>query len=256
MALLLISVGTLASITYATHSWSNYHWSHDSNSLTLSIGDNVTSQWDERLAQASNDWSQSAILDANIVTGATNPKNCKAVAGRVEVCNSKYGNNGWLGIASIWVSGSHIAKGTVKLNDTYFNAAKYNTVAWRNMVVCQEVGHTFGLNHQDEDFNNLNLGTCMDYTNDPTGTAGTNGALNNEHPNTHDYDELALIYSHLDSATTAPASRGASAQTDVDTSNPSEWGKAIRKSSDGANSLYERDLGKGHKIFTFVIWAK
>lgn len=32
-------------------------------------------------------------------------------------------NNGWLGIASISVNGSHITQGTVKLNDTYFNQA-------------------------------------------------------------------------------------------------------------------------------------
>ena len=47
-----------------------------------------------------------------------NPKNCKAVSGRVEVCNSHYGNTGWLGVAQIWVSGLHIQQGTVKLNDT------------------------------------------------------------------------------------------------------------------------------------------
>jgi hypothetical protein len=40
--------------------------------------------------------------------------------------------------------------------------------------MCQEVGHTFGLDHQDENFNNTNLGTCMDYTNDPS---------TNQHPN-------------------------------------------------------------------------
>ena len=68
--------------------------------------------------------------------------------------------------------------------------------------MCQEVGHTFGLDHQDENFNNANLGTCMDYTNDPS---------TNQHPNKHDYDELITIYSHLDSTTTvgaiAPASQ-------------------------------------------------
>ena len=27
----------------------------------------------------------------------------------------------------------------------------------------QEIGHTFGLDHQDENFSNANLGSCMDY---------------------------------------------------------------------------------------------
>ena len=77
------------------------------------------------------------------------------------------------------------------MNDSYFNTAKYNTPAWRRLVMCQEVTHDFGLDHQDEIFNNANLGSCMDYTNDP----------------------------------------------------------------DGKPSLFEKDLGKGHKVFTFVIWA-
>jgi hypothetical protein len=38
---------------------------------------------------------------------------------------------------------------------------------WRQMVNCQEIRHTFGLEHQDEDFYNANLNTCMDYTTDP-----------------------------------------------------------------------------------------
>jgi hypothetical protein len=29
---------------------------------------------------------------------------------------------------------------------------------------------------------NINLGTCMDYTMDPTGTKGTNGTRNNTRP--------------------------------------------------------------------------
>ena len=88
------------------------------------------------------------------MAGTANPKTCKATAGRIEVCNSTYGKNGWLGIAQIWLSGGHISQGTVKLNDTYFKTAQYNTTAWRNLVSCQEVGHTFGLDHQDENFSN------------------------------------------------------------------------------------------------------
>src|SRR6266508_6040944 len=122
---------------------------------------------------------------------------CQATTGRVEVCNSTYGNNGWLGIASIWITtGNHITQGTVKLNDTYFNTSTYNTTAWRNLVSCQEVGHTFGLDHQDENFDNPNLGTCMDYTRDSS---------TNQHPNSHDYEELLCIYD--------PASNGRTLST-------------------------------------------
>lgn len=236
----------------ATHSWGGYHWARQSNPFTLKLGDNVSSTWEAYLATASSDWSKSSVLDTSIVAGGVRSKNCRPTSGRVEVCNAAYGNNGWLGVAQIWVSGSHITQGTAKMNDTYFSTPTYNTTPWRNLVMCQEVAHTFGLDHQDVNFDNTNLGTCMDYTSNPSGPPS------NEHPNQHDYDELALIYAHLDSTTTIGASvpRGngqLGATEDVD--GPSEWGQVLRHDSHGHSSLYERDLGGGRKVFTFVLWA-
>ena len=261
----LLLGGAFASTASADHSWGSYHWARTSNPFVLKLGDNVSAQWDAYLATTSFDWSASAVLDTAVVTGMANPRTCKAVNGRVEVCNSKYGNNGWLGIASIWASGSHITKATTKLNDTYFNTAKYNTPAWRQFVMCQEVGHIFGLDHQDEAFDNPNMGTCMDYTSDPDGMVL--GQLDNQHPNAHDYEELEIIYGHLDTINTilsnafsnnalALGLAGKEAKEDgddVDTSNLSEWGQVVRESSNGRSSLHERDLGNGKKLFTFVI---
>lgn len=254
----LLSVSLFATVAYATHSWNGYHWARTANPFNLKLGDNVSTIWDNYLATASGDWnksaSTSAILNTTVVT-VQSKGNCQPTNGRVEICNKTYGNNGWLGIASIWVSGSHITKGTVKVNDTYFNTATYNIPAWRQFVMCQEVGHTFGLDHQDVNFNNPNLGTCMDYTNDP---ARNDGSGNNLHPNQHDYDELGIIYTHLDSFTTLLSQKSslpASAGDDIDTSNPTQWGKVVRSDSKGRPSLYERDLGRGEKVFTFVIWA-
>ena len=143
----------------ATHSWGGYHWARTSNPFTLKVGDNVSTAWDAYLDEAIADWSASSVLDLTKVPGGTNPKNCRPTSGRIEVCNAKYGSNGWLGLAQIWVSGSHITQGTSKMNDTYFNTAQYNTPVWRRLVMCQEIAHDFGLAHQDENFNNPNLGT-------------------------------------------------------------------------------------------------
>jgi hypothetical protein len=168
----------------------------------------------------------------------------------VEVCNSTYGNNGWLGIASISITGgTHITQGTVKLNDTYFNTATYNKPEWRALVACQEIGHTFGLDHQDTTFDNANLGTCMDYTSNPLGPP------DNEHPNKHDYDELDIIYAHLDSTTTIGNSIVGSGFPEIDHNNPSSWGRLMKLSNDGRTAIYELDLGGGRKIVTFVIFA-
>lgn len=229
----------------ANHAWGNYHWARTANPFTVKLGDNLTSNWEPILATASADWSLSTVLDTTIVSGSTTAKRCKPTSGRVEVCNSAYGNNGWLGVAQIWVSGDHITQGTTKLNDTYFNKAAYNTTAWRNLVVCQEVGHTFGLDHQDEIFNNPNLGTCMDYTNDPS---------TNQHPNQHDYEELGIIYAHLDSFTTLLSSTQKLPFGESEFENRSDWGKEIR--NNGSVGVYMRELGGENKLFTFVVWAR
>ena len=243
----------------ANHSWGGYHWARTSNPFTVKLGDNVSSNWDSALSVASSDWSASTVLDTTVVAGVTTPRKCRAAAGRVEVCNASYGNNGWLGIASIWLSSGHISQGTVKLNDTYFNTAQYNTPAWRALVTCQEVGHTFGLDHQDENFNNANLNTCMDYTNNPA---------SNQHPNAHDYDQLETIYSHLDSFTTLSASTNfairqvgqrppGAGDSNADDSglSPAEWGRAIHRDSLGRPDIFMKDLGGGRNVLTHVFWA-
>jgi hypothetical protein len=245
-----VALATLAlsSPASANHSWGNYHWARTSNPFTLKLGDNVTSAWDSYLSAASSDWTQSTVLNTTIVAGSTNPKNCKATTGMVQVCNSTYGNNGWLGIAGISVTGgTHITAGYVKLNDTYFNTPTYNTPAWRQLVTCQEVGHTFGLDHQDENFNNANLGTCMDYTSNPAGPPS------NLHPNAHDYDQLVAIYSHLDSTTTVGQSLPGKAPVIGNT--PASWGTLVSGSAKAGHGTYVRDLGSGNMFVTFVIWA-
>ena len=129
--------------------------------LSLGLGDNLDAGWTGHLSQANSDWNESAVLNNSLAAaGANNPIDCTPNSGRVEVCNSAYGENGWLAIAGIYISkGEQITRAYVKLNDTYFNQAAYNTPSWRQMVMCQEVGHTFGFAHQDENFSNINLGT-------------------------------------------------------------------------------------------------
>src|SRR5262249_17350232 len=241
-AILVLVTGAV--LTSANHSWNGYQWARTSNPFTLKVGDNVNSTWDPILNTTISDWSQSTVLDLTKVAGGANPRNCRPTSGRVEVCNSTYGNTGWLGVAQIWITGgTHITQGTVKLNDTYMNSAPYNTTPWRNLVSCQEVGHTLGLAHQDENFDNPNLGTCMDYTSDPS---------TNQHPNKHDYDELVLIYSHVDSTTTL--GQLVQGMHDLAHRAPPEWGKLIRQSRNGHQEVYEYDFGDGHKVITFVTW--
>jgi hypothetical protein len=120
------------------------------------------------------------------------------------------------------------------MNDTYYNTPAYNTQYWRGAVMCQEVGHTFGLDHQDE--SGADFHTCMDYADNPD--------ADNTHPNRHDYEELALIYSHLDTTTTI----GMSAQQGA------KPYKVQRRDSRQASEIVER-FADGSKRATFIFWA-
>jgi len=244
---------------WAFHTWGNYHWARSSNPFDLPLGDNVDSRWDAHLATATVDWNKSTVLNAAVVTGeAGNPKRCGATSGRVEVCNANYGNNGWLGVAQIWASGDHITQAIVKVNDTYYDTPTYNTSAWRQSVMCQEIGHTLGLAHNDEDFDTT-TGTCMDYSRDPE---------MNQSPNAHDYQTLEELYAHLDGGggggggcnprspkckAGLPAPPPAMNQIDLD--GPGQWGLLVGASASGRTSTYELDFGNGWRIITHVTWA-
>lgn len=185
-----LALGCGASMgAWANHSWNGYHWARTTSSFNLQVIDSVSSSWDDELNRTLSEWSQSSKFDL-IVTGydssRTTRRRCRAVAGKIRVCNSTYGYNGWLGLASINIDGNgHITQGTAKMNDSY---SMDQNERWH--VMCQEVGHLFGLAHTSED--GSSQGTCMDYSQSPNSTS----------PNQHDYDELATIYQHLDSYNT------------------------------------------------------
>ena len=235
----------------ASHAWGNYHWARTTPSFTLQLKNSMTSQWQPSLAGAVADWNVSAVLDFASQT-SKRKRNCAGTDGMVETCNAAYGNNGWLGIAQIWVSGDHITKGIVKLNDTYYSTSSYNTPAWRNLVVCQEIGHTLGLGHNDEDFSTTN-GTCMDYSNDP---------IPNQHPDAHDYDMLVSIYTHLDSFNSYAAAgtgggKGKPSRVgqEIDLSSVQDWGEVVKTDALNNPSLYKRSLSNGEIVFTHVTWV-
>jgi hypothetical protein len=252
-----LALGTVAvaailafpAVASASHDWDGYHWARTSNPFTLKLGDNVSGLWDGMLGTASTDWTQSTVLNTTVVAGGTKPKSCRPTTGRVEVCSARYGNNGWLGLAQIWISGKHITQGLVKNNDYYFGSSsyRYNNTAEMQHVICQEIGHTLGLDHQSEDGSSQD--TCMDYYHNTSATDTKSTS-----PNSHDYAELSTIYSHLDSTTTvlSSATRGGGAAA----ATPGEWGRLVASSNGGLAQTFAQDLGAGRTLVTFVIWAE
>jgi hypothetical protein len=174
--------------SFGTNSWNGYHWARTTSSFTLTAVDSMTADWQSQFDTTLAKWSISTVLDLAAVPGDESVrarKRCQAIAGQLRVCNADYGQNGWLGLASIYLdSAGHIVKGTAKMNDSY---ASYWTFEEMNHVVCQEVGHVLGLDHTSTD--GSSQGTCMDYS----------SSSDSQWPNSHDYEELFSLYGHTDS---------------------------------------------------------
>ncbi len=234
-----------ATVAFADHSWNNYHWGHTATPFTLSLVDSVTSDWDSTLVAVSDDWSLSTVLDTTIVAGNDSTsvrKPCKAASGKIRACNAKYGFNGWIGLATIWISGDHIVQGTAKVNDSYFNTTTYNDPNAKRHVLCQEVGHTFGLDHQPSSATSCMSGGGLF---DPAYVS----------PNQHDYDQLVTIYSsHVDATNTFSTSTTA---TGNGPATPGESQDAVPPGA-GPNdgNVFVRDLGGGRFMVSYVIWVE
>lgn len=266
--LILASFATLlfSAAVYANHAWNDYHWARMTSSFDLILVNSTTSDWDGYVSQAVGDWNASNKLnfveDPNGDTSRQARRKCDAAMGQVRICNLEYGQNGWLGIAGISIdTNGHIVRGYTKLNDTYFAWDYYNTNAWKQSVTCQELGHDIGLGHQDEDFDNTSLQTCMDYQDPPWPS-----------PNTHDYEQLAAIYGHTDSydsydvgdsgsgggdggdgGCNAPPGKGCNKARPQ---NQADIGWGISLGRRGQQETFMRIDPDGTRHITFVTWVK
>lgn len=225
----LATVVTLgaASTALATHQWSKYHWERDGGPLSLVVGDHHQStsgntgtigtvNFCNSLADGCPNWSillqtgasgsAPTDYDSDGVIREWNGSGTETapdeLAGHFSIgftgssenigsYNDDYGDSGWLGIASIYVTrgkNKHIVEGESKVNDYYvpepfLGGEDYQgfneEVEWL-AVLCQEIGHDLGLGHTSGD-------TCMNTATRP---------LRNATPNTHDYDQLIEMYTH------------------------------------------------------------
>lgn len=248
--LALVAGGLLAAATAggasANHAWNDYHWARTSNPFTLTVQNAMSTSWTTYFGVAIADWDRSAVM-VLVPTVVSSQRQCRAPLGKVRVCDATYGYNGWLGLATISIdTAHHITKGSAKMNDTYFALSQYNNINEKQHVLCQEVGHDFGLGHQDE--SGISLNTCMDYYHNTSDTD-----TKSTHPNQHDYDQLAIIYSHTDSYSTATAAASISNPGLADNENASPV--ATERSDHITNSVITERYADGSANITHIYWA-
>ena len=93
----------------------------------------------------------------------------------------------------------------------------------------------------------------MDYFSNTGANAGNTRSTT---PNTHDFEELAIIYNHLDSISTVSSARSATSEAGVDiTDDPTSWGALVSQSNNGRSATYERYNSDGSKTVTHVFWT-
>lgn len=250
VVVLLVAIIAAPLTVEADHGWTflgyQLHWARGSN-LTIHSVDHISSDWVFYYNQAQRDWHKSKVI--NVVKADEDV--CDSDWNCMEVFSGNYGQSGWLGLAS--VSGYidfdndmiHLTYGQAIMNDYYYTtepyAAVYGTPEWRAVVMCQEIGHVFGLGHNDENFNNPSTGTCMDYSTDPGP---------NQHPDAHDMELLQRIYAHNDVVVYNANPRSAAFQNQPQIS---DFGELVEQS--GHESVYVKDLGDNWVKITFVTHA-
>ena len=169
---LAVAFGT-AGTAWANHRW--YCWKYADAEINFYNGctGSYSSYANEEALTDSNSWHNYTEVNLNPVgqQGTTDHLNC---------FNGSYGFNGWLGIAEILTySGCTVQQGRSRFNQSYLDNPAYGySTTNKKHVVCQEIGHLFGLSHQK--------GMAQSCMNDKI--------LYVPNPNSHDQSMIASIY--------------------------------------------------------------
>lgn len=175
LTIAVVAVLTLVATASADHAWNGYHWPSDN------LGPTVVDKTSSSLFDVPSAVAEWRDLGTPIAPQMTSGK------GDVNVVVKRMNAN-WLGVARISVdSAGHIQAGRVELNRLYLNSLTFDE--WDH-VVCQELGHIWGLGHN---FDGPSGGTPDDTCMNSSLHLGEFPA-----PNIHDAEQLNAIYGHTD----------------------------------------------------------
>jgi len=231
---------------YTVGGFSRWHGREDGLELTLINA--LTSDWHKIFDKAVSDWNECPALDLSVQTSSPE-KTCSAVDGEMKVCNDFYGFTQWTGLNEVYFEGDgkYIISSVAKMNESYLKEASREE---RQYVMCHEIGHGFGLPHRDENTNNPDLGTCLDYTRNPG---------NNMSPDETDFSNLIDLYGEFSTRrarriSSTNNSNDVSHFNKINTSRDYKEGLLLYQSE--KKEIYELNLGGNIKVVTTVLLAK
>mmetsp|Transcript_10862 Transcript_10862/g.12440 ORF Transcript_10862/g.12440 Transcript_10862/m.12440 type:complete len:412 (+) Transcript_10862:155-1390(+) len=238
----------------------------NNNGLKLTIQNALTSDWEPYLMVAISDWNGAPALDLHLTKRIAGPDPpCSPVEGIMKVCNNKYGLTGWIGLNEVYFNRrGFITQSIAKMNESYLRNAP---AAEKQYVICHEMGHGFGLPHRDENPQNADLGTCLDYSRRPQ---------NNQHPDEVDYENLARLYGEFPNTSVAENKIAEDMKNNVKNSGKksnNNDGRRVKRSRRKTTqqkdhpihgrllqttqwgAIYEQGNGEDGKIITSILWA-
>jgi predicted Zn-dependent protease len=181
------------------------HWYSTAMPTRISVDDrNLSPLYRQFVPKALRDW--------NLATSVVITENGTDSV-QIPIKDGDYGQTGWVGVTNIHYNGDHISSAPVFINNHWMNTSSYNNDVQRTYVVEHELGHAFGVGHQDTDFCNVNTGSVMDYTysieggthqaapcdsdsHDSIPPPTINFGVNNKHPNQNDINTIQHQYDH------------------------------------------------------------
>ncbi len=173
---------TVATVASADHAWSVYHWPSDN--LSPTVVDRTTSPLYDVPAGVLEWANLGTSIQPQMAT--TNKK------GDIKVKESVISSTSYLGLAGVYLDDDgHITRAEIVLNTRLMVelfGPDPRDIA--DHVLCQEIGHVLGLDHNRVNDSSPDDDTCM---NDSRATLGLYMA-----PNAHDTAQLNVIYDHSD----------------------------------------------------------
>jgi predicted Zn-dependent protease len=169
-ALLVATIGIGAGTAFATHRWDC--WAYADYAIYWYNGASGTYHdiFEEEAITDTDSWHNYTDIELTSTSSANQFDSINAF-------NGNYGFTGWLGLAEITsYSGCTIYQGRARLNQSYLDFGYSRTN--KEHVACQEVGHLFGLLHNENASD-----TCMNDT-----------ILTAPQPNAHDQELVNSIY--------------------------------------------------------------